>query len=146
MSTPHTYLGDLFGLQGRIAVVTGGSSGIGRAMAEALARAGARVVIVARGQEKLFDAVRALESNGCEAAAVSADLGIRIDVRAAAEAVVEKFGEPDILVNCAGINVRPPLSDLGDGVWDATMALNVKAPFLLGQRFGPIMASGRRAR
>ncbi|MGZ0237801.1 SDR family NAD(P)-dependent oxidoreductase, partial [Streptomyces sp. CPS1] len=50
------------------------------------------------------------------------------------------YGEPDILVNCAGINLRPPMDELDEDVWDATMAVNLEAPFLLGRRFGPGMA------
>lgn len=57
-----------------------------------------------------------------------------------AESAVAVFGEPDILVNSAGVNLRPPLPELGEGAWDATMAVNLMAPFLLGQRFGPGMA------
>ncbi|MFB6939352.1 SDR family NAD(P)-dependent oxidoreductase [Streptomyces chartreusis] len=136
----QAYLSELFSLEGRVAVVTGGSSGIGRAITEALARAGARVVVVARREAELAATVGELEAAGCRAARVSADLGTRDGVRAAAEAAVEAFGEPDILVNCAGINLRPPMGELGEDVWDSTMALNLDAPHLLGQRFGPGMA------
>ncbi|MFF4052434.1 SDR family NAD(P)-dependent oxidoreductase [Streptomyces chartreusis] len=136
----QAYLSELFSLEGRVAVVTGGSSGIGRAITEALARAGASVVVVARREAELAATVGELEAVGCRAARVSADLGTRDGVRAAAEAAVEAFGEPDILVNCAGINLRPPMGELGEDVWDTTMALNLDAPHLLGQRFGPGMA------
>ncbi|QSS93980.1 SDR family NAD(P)-dependent oxidoreductase [Streptomyces sp. M54] len=136
----QTYVSELFSLDGRVAVVTGGSSGIGRAIAAALARAGARVVVVARRESELKDTVEELTADGCQAAWVSADLGNGEGVRGAAEGAVAAFGEPDILVNCAGINLRPPMSDLGEDVWDTTMAVNLKAPFLLGQRFGPGMA------
>ncbi|WP_411139428.1 SDR family NAD(P)-dependent oxidoreductase [Streptomyces sp. x-80] len=138
--TMQTYLSELFSLDGRVAMVTGGSSGIGRAVAEALARAGASVVIVARKEAELAAAVEELTAHGCRAAWVSADLGTRDGVRAAAEGVADAFGEPDILVNCAGINLRPPMGELGEEVWDTTMAVNLKAPYLLGQRFGPGMA------
>jgi gluconate 5-dehydrogenase len=135
-----SYLSRLFSLDGRVAVVTGGSSGIGKAIATALAQAGASVVIVARGETELAATVDRLTADGCRAAWVSGDLGTRACVRAAAEQATEAFGEPDILVNSAGVNLRPPLSDLGEDVWDTTMAVNLDAPFLLGQRFGPGMA------
>jgi gluconate 5-dehydrogenase len=59
----------------------------------------------------------------------------------AATAAEAAFGPPDILVNCAGVNVRPPLASLSVADWDLTMAVNLTAPFLLGQRFGPLMAA-----
>jgi len=138
--TSRAYLSELFGLDGRVAVVTGGSSGIGRAIATALARAGAGVVIVARREAQLAATIDELTAAGCRAAGVSADLSSRDGVRTAAEAATEPFGEPDILVNSAGINLRPPLGQLSDDVWDVTMALNLHAPYLLGQRFAPGMA------
>ncbi|HZE51061.1 MAG TPA: SDR family oxidoreductase [Jatrophihabitantaceae bacterium] len=139
MSTA-AYLSALFSLDGRVAVVTGGSSGIGRAMAAALAGAGASVVIVARNEAALAEVVADLAADGAQAAWVSADLGTRDGVRAAADEAVAPFGEPDILVNSAGVNLRPPMGEIGEDVWDATMALNLDAPYLLGQRFGPGMA------
>ncbi|MET9390424.1 SDR family oxidoreductase [Streptomyces sp. NPDC006624] len=136
----QTYLSGLFSLEGRVAVVTGGSSGIGRAIAGALARAGASVVAVARKEPDLIATAGELTAQGCRAAWVSADLGTREGVRTAAERAAEAFGEPDILVNCAGVNLRPPMDELTEDVWDMTMAVNLEAPFLLGQRFGPGMA------
>ncbi|MFE5957686.1 SDR family NAD(P)-dependent oxidoreductase [Streptomyces rubiginosohelvolus] len=136
----QTYIAELFSLEGRVAVVTGGSSGIGRAITGALARAGASVVVVARREAELRETVDELTAEGCRAAWVSADLSTAEGVRVGAEEAAAAFGEPDILVNCAGINLRPPMSELGEDVWDTTMAVNLKAPFLLGQRFGPGMA------
>ncbi|MEV6539154.1 SDR family oxidoreductase [Streptomyces sp. NPDC051665] len=136
----NDYLSELFSLDGRVAVVTGGSSGIGRAVAGALARAGASVVVVARKEQELTVTVDELTAEGCRAAWVSADLSTRDGVRAAAEAAAATFGEPDILVNSAGVNLRPPIGELSEEVWDTTMALNLEAPHLLGQRFGPGMA------
>ncbi|GAA2229076.1 SDR family oxidoreductase [Streptomyces amakusaensis] len=137
----QTYLSELFSLEGRVALVTGGSSGIGRAIAEALARAGASVVVLARGEAALDFTVTELTAAGCRAARVTADLSVRASVRTAAEEAAQIFGEPDILVNSAGINLRPPMSELSDDVWDTTMAVNLDAPFLLGRRFGPAMAA-----
>ncbi|MEU7564838.1 SDR family NAD(P)-dependent oxidoreductase [Streptomyces fradiae] len=136
----QAYLTELFSLRGDTALVTGGSSGIGRAVATALARAGADTVVVARREAELDDTVRELEALGCRAARVAADLSTRPGVRDAAERAAAVFGEPDILVNCAGINLRPPMGELDEEVWDRTMAVNLDAPFLLGQRFGPGMA------
>ncbi|MFC7221056.1 SDR family NAD(P)-dependent oxidoreductase [Streptomyces polyrhachis] len=134
------YLSGLFSLDGLNAVVTGGSSGIGRGIAGALAQAGASVVVVARGPERLAETAGELAALGCRAAWVSGDLRTREGVRAAAEEAAAAFGEPDILVNCAGVNIRPPMAELDEDVWDTTMAVNLDAPFLLGQRFGPGMA------
>jgi gluconate 5-dehydrogenase len=134
------FLAGLFSLEARVAVVTGGSSGIGAAIASALGRAGARVVLVARDRGRLSDAVAVLRAAGCEAAAVSADLADRGEVARAATASAAAFGEPDILVNCAGVNPRPPMDVLTTEDWDQALALNLTTPFLLGQRFGPVMA------
>ncbi|MFE9680356.1 SDR family NAD(P)-dependent oxidoreductase [Streptomyces sp. NPDC002701] len=139
MDSQH-YLAELFSLEGRVALVTGGSSGIGRGISEALARAGASVVIVARKEAELAATVDELTALGARAAWVAGDLSTRAGVRDAAEQCAGVFGEPDILVNCAGVNLRPPMSDLSEEVWDSTMALNLDAPFLLGRRFGPGMA------
>ncbi|MEO6142879.1 MAG: SDR family oxidoreductase [Dermatophilaceae bacterium] len=138
--TSQAYLSELFALDGCVAAVTGGSSGIGRAIAGALARAGASVVVAARDRDNLAATVGELEANGCQATWVSGDLSTREGVRSVVEEVVESFGEPDILVNCAGVNLRPPMNELSEDVWDTTIAVNLEAPYLLGQRFGPRMA------
>jgi len=135
-----SYVEGLFSLDGLVAVVTGGSSGIGRAIAGALARAGGSVVVVARGKDRLAETVDGLTADGCRAAFVSGDLSSRAGTLAAAGQAAEVFGEPDILVNCAGVNLRPPMAEIDEQTWGTTMAVNLEAPFLLGQRFGPGMA------
>lgn len=136
-----SYLDRLFSCDGRVAVVTGGSSGIGRAMAGALAHAGARVVLMARRTGPLDETVRELRAAGRSAVGISVDVGDRAALADAAEAAAGEFGEPDILVNAAGINLRPPLGELTEAAWDQTIAVNLTAPFVLGQRFGPRMAT-----
>ena len=136
----NTYLDSLFSLTDRTAIVTGGSSGIGRGIASALARAGASTVIVARGQDRIDETVAALTGDGCRVAGVAGDLSTRSGIRAVAEAAAERFGEPDILVNSAGINIRPAYAEITEADWDATMTVNALAPFLLGQRYGVGMA------
>lgn len=137
----NDYLADLFSLEGRTAVVTGGSSGIGRGIATALARAGAATVVVARGEDRITDTVRELREHGCRAAGVVGDLSTRAGIHAVAEAAAEPFGEPDILVNSAGINIRPVYTEITEADWDATMTVNALAPFLLGQRYAQGMAA-----
>ncbi|MFI5492462.1 SDR family NAD(P)-dependent oxidoreductase [Actinoplanes sp. NPDC051859] len=130
------YLEELFGLRGRTALVTGGSSGIGRAMAFALGRAGARVIPVARRPEPLRQAAAELAACGTEVETVAADLADR-----SALARVTACADVDILVNAAAVNLRPPLDQLTESDWDVTLAANLTAPFLLGQHFGPAMVA-----
>ncbi|TDE39311.1 SDR family oxidoreductase [Nonomuraea mesophila] len=130
------YLRELFSLHGRRALITGGSSGIGYAIAEAIGRAGAEVVVVARRQDPLDKAVTRLREHGVTASAISADLGRRDDV----ERVCATAGTIDILVNDAGNNIRKPMAELTVDDYERTMAVNLTAPYLLGQHFGPRMA------
>ncbi|MEU0517671.1 SDR family oxidoreductase [Streptosporangium sp. NPDC006007] len=137
---PSAYLEDLFGLNDRVALVTGGSSGIGRAMAEALGRAGAAVVVVARRRPELADAVRLLRAHGIRADSISADLADPGDVTRVCRRAPTFFGDIDILVNSAANNIRRPMADLTPGDYAQTIAVNLTAPYLLGQHFGPRMA------
>jgi NAD(P)-dependent dehydrogenase (short-subunit alcohol dehydrogenase family) len=134
------FLDDLFSLRGRTALVTGGSSGIGGAMAEAIALAGARTVLLARREAELAAAAARIRDLGGDAAWVAADVGDRARLAAAADEAQDLVGPIDILVNAAGINLRPPLGLQSAQEWDRTLAVNLTGPFLLGQRFGPDMA------
>jgi NAD(P)-dependent dehydrogenase (short-subunit alcohol dehydrogenase family) len=110
-------------------------------MASALARAGAQVVLVARDAARLEESAAGLRAEGCTLGWTSADLSGREALDEAASSAASVFGDPDILVNCAGVNLRPPMDSLTVAEWDLTMAVNLTAPFLLGQRFGPSMAA-----
>ncbi|WP_258567145.1 SDR family NAD(P)-dependent oxidoreductase [Microbacterium sp. Se5.02b] len=96
--------------------------------------------MVARGEARIEETVDELRAHGCRVAGVVGDLGSRAGIRALAEAAAVTFGEPDILVNSAGINIRPPFAEITEDDWDATMTVNALAPFLLGQRYAPGMA------
>ncbi|WP_433356744.1 SDR family NAD(P)-dependent oxidoreductase [Microtetraspora malaysiensis] len=135
------YAAELFSLHGRTALITGGSSGIGQTMAEAIGRAGASVVIVARRPAELAATVRTLEDHGVRAAAISADLGDRAAVARVCAEAPKFFGDIDILVNDAANNIRRPMGDLTADDYDQTIAVNLTAPYLLGQHFGPRMAA-----
>ena len=130
---------ELFGLTGRIALVTGASSGIGRAIAVALAGAGARVVLVARRAPELEAARKEIEAGGSAASALVCDLADRNALDACAVSASAAFGAPDILVNAAGINLRKPMLEITAAEWDRTFAVNLDAPFFLAQRLAPAM-------
>jgi NAD(P)-dependent dehydrogenase (short-subunit alcohol dehydrogenase family) len=125
------------GLSDRRALVTGGTSGIGRATAEALAREGAHVLISGRSEERGAEVVAAIDAAGGEAEFVRADLESPEDVRALAEAA----GDLDILVNNAGVFPGGATHELPETAFDEAFAVNVKAPFLLTAAIAPRMVA-----
>ncbi|MGL4634477.1 MAG: SDR family NAD(P)-dependent oxidoreductase [Beijerinckiaceae bacterium] len=133
-------LSGLFDLTGRTALVTGGNSGIGLAMAKAMGLAGASVVLVARRQSELDQAVVVLEKEGIKASAIVADLAVADDLRALQASCSRQGLTIDILINAAGINLRQPFNDVTAEAFDLHMALHLRAPFLLTQAFAPEMA------
>jgi len=122
---------DLFDVAGRVALVTGASAGLGRRAATVLARAGAKVVGVARRADAL--AAWRAEAGG-ETAAVAADVADRDALPGLVAQVAAPFGPPAILVHAAGINAREPADAVTPAGWDATLSLNLTAPFFLSQR------------
>lgn len=130
----------LFSLVDKVAVVTGGNSGIGRTIALSLAEAGANVVLVARDRTRLDQVAREIEAIGRASAWVDCDLSEPSRFADAAVRAAKPFGAPDILVNAAGINLRPHMSQLTDADWRVTMAVNVDAPFAFSQSYAPAMA------
>jgi len=132
MSDPR----DLFDLTGRVAVVTGASSGLGRRAAEVLVRAGAQVVVVARRMAALQELVAALGDN---TACVAANVADRDGIDDLATELAVPFGAPDIIVHAAGLNTREPADDVTDAGWDATLAVNLTAPFFLSKALVPAM-------
>ena len=130
----------LFDLTGRRALVTGGSSGIGEAMARALGLAGARVVLMARDPLKLGEAAQRLHTEGIDTEVCRVDLADVEAARAAARVVQAQDGG-DILVNAAGINLRQPFDEVTPQAWQAQLALHLSAPFFLTQTLAPGMAA-----
>ncbi len=124
---------NIFSLEGKIAVVTGASSGLGRQGALALARHGAKVVAVARRSDVLVT----LESE--QIAAVTGDVADRVGLEALVDRIAAPFGMPDIVVHAAGLNLRQVADQVTDEGWDATLAVNLTAPFALSQKLVPAM-------
>jgi len=143
---------DIFRLDGRVAVVTGGSKGLGKAMAEALAGAGANVVIASRHLEEGQQAAGEIaQATGRRALALQADITRRDQVEEMVSKTLETFERVDILVNNAGINIRAPITALTDEQWNEVISINLTGPFLcsravacpmMAQRWGRIINMG----
>ena len=130
----------LFDLSGRRALVTGGNSGIGEAMARALGAAGARVVLMARREAELQAAAQRLRGDGIDAQWVAADLAATGTLATAARQAEDALGGVDILVNAAGVNLRQPFGEVTPEAWQTQIALHLGAPFFLTQALAPGMA------
>lgn len=132
---------ELFGLKGQVALVTGGSSGIGRAIGRHLAQAGAAVVLAAlpHEEEALKAAVADVESAGARAAYVKCDVSQLDTLSTLAETATVCFGSPDILVNAAGVNIREPWDKVSLETWNTTISINLTAPFFLARLLIPSM-------
>ena len=140
MSEPASaFLQDLFSLDGHVALVTGASSGIGRHMAGVLARAGAKIVCVARREEALAALVAEIGRGGGAAEAIGCDLGADGAAETLGKSAPEPFGAPDILVNAAGINLREPPDRVTQESWNRTLQLNLAVPFFLARALVPGM-------
>ncbi len=127
---------NLLDLSGKVAVVTGGSRGIGLQLAEALAEMGAKVAITARKKEELDEARVDLESAGVECLTVAGDLADPAAIPALVDAVLTRWGHIDILVNNAGCNWAAPAEDYPDDGWHKVMKLNIDAQFFLAREVG----------
>lgn len=134
-------LQDLFSLDGRVALVTGASGGIGAAIAAGLAAAGASVALNGRSVERLEQTQRTIAEAGGEAATFPADLGEEGALHALATAVAEQMGALDILVNCAGMNRRRPIREVTPAVYDEIMAANLRSAYFLSQAALPHMVA-----
>ena len=129
----------IFDLTGKVALITGGSSGIGRRQALALAVAGASVVLLGRREEALASAVAEIAANEGTAAFLVVDLTDRASLAEIAKKALEPFGTIDILINAAGVNLRQPSDEITLDSWDETLNLNLAVPFFLARELVPGM-------
>lgn len=131
------------GLEGRVALVTGASSGLGRASAVALAEAGADVALVARSEEDLRGTEGEVSGFGGRALVLPTDLASVEETAGAVERTLEEFGRVDVLVNAAGTDAPGTVEELDVEGWDRTLDVNLRAPFLLSKAvFAPMREAG----
>src|SRR3954469_20009447 len=123
----------LFDLEGKVALVTGGSRGLGLQIAHALGEAGAKVMLSARKQGELEEAVAQLQAAGIDARWIAADCAKEEDIRRLADETLQRMGDVDILVNNAGAAWGAPAEDHPVEAWDKVMNLNVRGYFILSQ-------------
>src|SRR6185369_1501046 len=132
-------------LNHKVAIVTGASRGIGRAIAESLAEAGAAGVVNHRASEKqAAETVAAIERRGGRAVASAADMGVVVDAKRLVDATVERFGRLDVLVNNAGVGNRTAMADMTEKEFDWTLSVNARGPFFMIQAAVPRMSDGGR--
>ena len=136
-------MGGPFDLSGKTALVTGAGSGLGFAMAQGLAEAGARVVLNGRNVAKLETAAAALREKGLTIATASFDVADSASVDAGIRDVIARFDAIDILVNNAGVQHRAPIEEFSDADWRRVMATNLDAPFFLARAVVPAMKARR---
>ena len=128
-------------LEGKIAIVTGGGSGIGRGVALALSQEGARVVVCGRRKQKLKETVSVVRDKGSQALAVQADVSRELDVQYLVDQTLEAFGRIDILINSAGVFLGAEIHELEASIWDQVMATNLRGPYLTMHAVLPYMRS-----
>ena len=129
---------DLFSIQGKVALVTGGGSGIGWMIAEAYVRAGARVYIASRKKEELEARIASLDGEG-SCSAIVADLSTEAGCNALGDEIESREGSLDILVNNAGANWGAPYEEFPESAWDRVLNVNVKGVFQLTRRLTPLL-------
>lgn len=136
----------IFSLHDRVAIVTGGGRGLGEAMAFALARAGASVVVANRTVSRAEEAAQKIIAEGGNAMAVQVDVADRESVDRMVSACLDKFGTIDILVNNAGITKRHPIIDFPDEDWDQVIDINLKGTFYCSRAVGPTLIAKKRGK
>src|SRR5277367_4728271 len=133
----------LFDLTGRTAIISGGSIGLGRQMAEGLAEMGANLVLCARNQQRCEEAAEALRSLGVQTLAISADVKDKSSIQQVVREALAKFGRIDILINNAGTSWGASVEEMTLEQWDKVLSTNLTGTFLFCQAVSKAMAEQR---
>lgn len=133
-----------FSLEGKNALVTGGNRGLGRAIALALAEAGANVAVVSKSGEGLEETADRIAALGRQSLALQGDVAVPCEAQRLVNEVCQRFGSLDILVNAAGVNRRIPSLDVREEEWDWIVGVNLKGTFFMCQAAGAVMVRQRR--
>jgi NAD(P)-dependent dehydrogenase (short-subunit alcohol dehydrogenase family) len=137
---------ELFDLSGRVAIVTGGSIGLGRQMAEALAEMGANLVLCARKKERCEQAAKEMRPLGVKILALGCDVKNPTEIEAVVDATLSEFGRLDILINNAGTSWGAPIEEMQLGQWQKVIDTNLTGTFMFSQAVGKIMVAQRRGK
>lgn len=127
------YLNSLFGLTGKVALITGGGTGIGRESAIALARSGAKVVVVGRRIDKLDESVAAIKAAGGQAMATAMDVSDPVSIHSGLDTIQAELGVVDILINNAGVESEHTLAQTDEAEWDRVLGVNLVGPWRLAK-------------
>lgn len=130
-------------LESKVAIVTGGGTGIGRGVAVALAQAGSHVVVCGRRQQPISETVLSIQQQGGKALAVPADISQETEVEGLVQSAIQAFGTLDILINNAGVSGGSPIHTQDIPDWDHVMATNLRAPYLLARAVLPTLRAKR---
>src|SRR6202166_143494 len=138
-SHPSTNVKQLFELIGRVAIITGGSVGLGRQMADGLAEMGAHLVLCARKKERCLQAAAEMQSAGVKVLALACDVKDPASIQKVADETVARFGRIDILINNAGTSWGAPVESMTLEQWNKVIETNLTGTFLFSQAVGKVM-------
>ena len=137
---------ELFDLSGRVAIITGGSIGLGRQMAEALSEAGAKLILCARNKERCDTAAAELAKTGADVLSLACDVKKQESIQAVVDQTMSHFGRIDILINNAGTSWGAPVEEMTLDAWNKVMDTNVTGTFLFCQAVGRVMVAQKQGK
>lgn len=139
-------MGQIFDLAGRVAIVSGGSVGLGRQMAEGLAEMGANLVLCARKKERCLQTAEELQQLGVEVLAMGCDVKDEASIGEVVDATMKRFGRIDVLINNAGTSWGAPVEEMTLAQWNKVVETNLTGTFLFSQAVGKVMIAQRRGK